>query len=268
MAYFRDSSLNILITTQSSATVRSQERSYSGAKTAEFAHDAHQLIVVARGAVIVGNNSGTCAVAAGRAAWIPARMRHSIEPAPSARVRTLYIYGSRPPSRLRRFGGSCQVLELGPLLRAIADHIHHHGADKHLTAVLIDQLAAARELPLFVPALSSAIGKRVAEVLMADPSDQPRIRDLAGELRVSDRTLERAFAADAGMPVGEWRQRARISRAIGLLAAGMDVKDVALEVGYETPSAFVVAFKKYAGMTPGKLTATKNTKGNEAHEVL
>jgi AraC-like DNA-binding protein len=53
--------------------------------------------------------------------------------------------------------------------------------------------------------------------------------------------------------LGEWRQRARICRAIGLLAAGGTVKDIALEVGYSTPSAFVAVFKRYAGNTPGKL---------------
>ena len=130
-------------------------------------------------------------------------------------------------------------------------------------AVLLDQLAAARELPLFLPALSSPLARRVADTLIADPADTPRIRDLAAGMGVSDRTLERAFAADSGMPLGEWRQRARISRAIALLAGGMDVKDAALEVGYETPSAFVAAFKKYVGMTPGSI-ATKITKGNEA----
>lgn len=145
------------------------------------------------------------------------------------------------------------MLQITPLLRAIVDHVNTHGADKKLFAVLIDQLTSQRELPLFLPSLSSPIAQRVAEALVSDLADTPRIRDLAAEFGVSDRTLERAFVADAQMPLGEWRQRARIGRAIGLLAGGTDVKDVALEVGYETPSAFVVAFKKYVGMTPGKL---------------
>jgi AraC-like DNA-binding protein len=55
------------------------------------------------------------------------------------------------------------------------------------------------------------------------------------------------------MTIGEWRQRSRISRAIQLLAAGGDVKDVALEAGYATSSAFVTAFKKTVGVTPGKV---------------
>ena len=194
---------------------------------------------------MIHHDSGTWAVPAGCGAWIPAGMRHALEPTPSARVRTLYIYGSRTRS--------CVVLELSPLLSALVDHIHHRGSNQHLVAVLLDQLAAVRQLPMFLPRLSSAIAQQVAAALVADPADTPRIRDLAAQLGVSDRTLERAFAADAGMPLGEWRQRARIGRAIALLAGGLDVKDVALEVGYETPSAFVVAFKKYVGKTPGKV---------------
>ncbi len=119
--------------------------------------------------------------------------------------------------------------------------------------MLLDQLAAQRELPLFLPRLSSARAQQVAGVLSSDPADTPRIHHIASELGVSGRTIERAFVADAGLSLGEWRQRARILRAVALLAGGMDVKDVALEVGYETPAAFVVAFSKYAGMTPGRV---------------
>ena len=148
---------------------------------------------------------------------------------------------------------------MSPLLRAIADHIcrlevlrDDDPAAKRLFAVLIDQLADQRELPLFIPVLQTPLTQRVARALGSDPTDTPRIRDLAAALAVSDRTIERAFLADAGMTCGEWRQRSRISRAIALLASGGDVKDVALEVGYATPSAFVAAFKKYVGVTPGR----------------
>lgn len=194
----------------------------------------------------------------GCAAWIPAGLRHSIEPLPCARTRTLYLSIRRPPSRLRRFGGSCAVLDVTPLVRAIVDHVcdtqalRDAAASKHLLAVLLDQLPLQRELPLFVPVLRSPLALRVAEALASDPADTPRIRDLATELGVSNRTLERAFIADAGMSFGEWRQRSRVCRAIAMLAEGQAVKDVALEVGYSTPSAFVAVFKRYAGITPGR----------------
>ena len=150
------------------------------------------------------------------------------------------------------------MLKLTPLVTAIIDHVcntqhaQDAAASKHLLAVFLDQLPQQRELPLFVPALRSPLARRVAEALEADPAGTPRIRDLAAELAVSDRTLERAFVADAGMALGEWRQRSRVCRAIALLAGGQAVKDVALEVGYETASAFVLAFKKFVGTTPGK----------------
>lgn len=150
------------------------------------------------------------------------------------------------------------MLLISPLVRAIVDHVCEAGhvgdaAAKRIAAVLLDQLPHQRELPLFVPVLTSGLAQKVAAAWHADPGDTPRIRDLALGFGVSPRTLERAFITDATMSLGEWRQRTRICRAIALLAGGMPVKDVALEVGYETPSAFVAAFKKYTGTTPGKI---------------
>jgi AraC-like DNA-binding protein len=238
--------------------IRGQHRTFSGEKTAEFAHDDWQLAVAVSGAFVVSNNFGAWTVPVNCAAWIPSRFRHAIEPLPRCVIRTLYLTIRRPPSRLRRFGGSCAVLGVSPLMRAIVDHVCESGdpiadaVSTHLLAVLLDQLPRQRELPLFVPALASPLARRVADALAADPAGTPRIRDLARALVVSDRTLERAFLADVRMPLGEWRLRSRICRAIALLGGGMPVQDVALEVGYATPSAFVAAFKKYAGTTPGR----------------
>jgi len=210
-------------------------------------------MLAVEGALSVTNNFGAWTVPAGCCAWIPAGMRHAITPLPRARTRTVYV-----ASRLIR--RACAVLDVTPLLRAIVDHVcdtppsRDSAAAKHVLAVLRDQLSAQRELPLFVPTLKSPLALGVAAALASDPADTPRIGDLATELGVSNRTLERAFIADAGMPLGEWRQRARISHAIALLAAGGTVQDIALEVGYETPSAFVSAFKKFVGTTPGKVT--------------
>lgn len=176
--------------------------------------------------------------------------------APAARVRTLYLW--RAPAGHGRH--ACAVLTVDPLLRALSEHIWRlevlpadDPPSKRLAAVLIDQVARQRELPLAVPALRSPLARRVADALQADPADTPRIRDLAAGLGVSERTIERAFLADAAMTIGEWRRRSRLTRAIALLAAGRDVREVALEVGYETPSAFVAAFKRSVGATPGKL---------------
>lgn len=209
--------------------------------------------MVVEGAVVVVNFLGAWTVPAGGAAWIPARTRFALDPLPRAAVRTLYI---DPVQRgADASPADLSVLAVSPLLRAIVDHACESpslstASAKALAAVVRDQLPQQRVLPLFVPALTSSLPTRVMAALRSDPEGTPRIHDIAAELGVSSRTLERTFLADAGMPLGEWRQRARVCRAIALLAEGMAVKDVALEVGYETASAFVAAFRKYVGTTP------------------
>jgi AraC-like DNA-binding protein len=208
------------------------------------------------GAIRVRADAGVWTVPPSAAAWMPFGVPFSIAPLPGARTRTVFLR-RRQPARGR---GACQVLHVSPLLRALVDHLDaparpsdDETALRRLRAAVLDQVAAARELPLFVPALAAPLARRVAEALAADPADTPRMRELAAALGVSTRTLERAFVADAKMTLGEWRQRSRVCRAIELLCGGAAVKDVALEAGYETSSAFVAAFKRYTGMTPGKL---------------
>jgi AraC-like DNA-binding protein len=239
-----------------SELARAQDRTLFGQKSPEFAHDWHQITLALDGAFVVRNTSGAWTTPPGAAVWVPAGARHSVEPLPRARSRTIYLRRDL----MRRARQTCAVLALTPLVNAIADHLNTNGAlveidvtAKRLCQVLVDQLAPLAELPLFVPALRSPLAQRVAAALAADPSDTPRMGDLAGALELSGRTIERAFLADASMSVGEWRQRSRVCRAIGLLAEGMAVKDVALETGYATPTAFITAFKKYVGTTPGKL---------------
>jgi AraC-like DNA-binding protein len=53
------------------------------------------------------------------------------------------------------------------------------------------------------------------------------------------------------MSVGRWRQQARLLHAMRLLARGEPVTSIALEVGYESPSAFIATFKSVLGTTPG-----------------
>ena len=51
--------------------------------------------------------------------------------------------------------------------------------------------------------------------------------------------------------VERWRTLARLQAALSMLAAGDPVGRVAGRVGYDTPSAFVAAFRRETGQTPG-----------------
>jgi AraC-like DNA-binding protein len=47
-----------------------------------------------------------------------------------------------------------------------------------------------------------------------------------------------------------WRQQLRLLRAMEMLAAGQSVTTVALDLGYDSPSAFIHAFRRALGKTP------------------
>ena len=50
-----------------------------------------------------------------------------------------------------------------------------------------------------------------------------------------------------------WRQRMRLVSALPALERGERVTDVALGCGYESMSAFISAFGKLFGLSPGEL---------------
>ncbi len=55
-----------------------------------------------------------------------------------------------------------------------------------------------------------------------------------------------------GMTFDRWRTHARLRAALSLLAEGRPVSRVAHTVGYATPSAFLAAFRRTVGTTPGR----------------
>ena len=94
---------------------------------------------------------------------------------------------------------------------------------------------------------------RARQVARRSPATRPargRWRSGAIEVGASGRTLARVFLAGTGLPFGRWRALLRLQAALPALAAGEPVGNVARRVGYETPSAFIAAFRRETGMTP------------------
>ena len=66
------------------------------------------------------------------------------------------------------------------------------------------------------------------------------------------RTLARRFQLEIGMSFGQWRQQVRIMEALRRLGMNESVTTVAIELGYDSPSAFISMFKRSLGQTPGR----------------
>jgi AraC-like DNA-binding protein len=100
--------------------------------------------------------------------------------------------------------------------------------------------------------LDRNVVERVAEVLSDGP---PGITDIAADLAMSPRTLQRRLA-DAGCTFQDLVEKARHELSTNLLAdTHYSLAEVAFLTGFSEQSAFSRAFKRWSGMTPGSYRA-------------
>ena len=217
------------------------------------AHDWHQLIYASEGVMWVQTAQGDWVVPPNRAVWVPAGVEHSIEMTASVFVQTLYL----TPSLRGALPDRCCAVNISPLLRELIRHIVTLGVlDKNdpprarLIGVLLDQLSALPAIPLQLPWPLDERARRAAAWLREHPDDPGVNKQVAKRVALSVRTMERLFQKETGLTFGKWRQQLRLLQALRLLAAGQPVTAVALNVGYESPSAFIAMFKRTLGVTP------------------
>jgi AraC-like DNA-binding protein len=91
---------------------------------------------------------------------------------------------------------------------------------------------------------------RAAGVLSTSAGTRRSLASVARTAGASPRTLQRLFAAETGLTFEKWRQRARLIRSVELLSEGRKVTRVALDVGYDSASAFIAMFRRELGATP------------------
>ncbi len=118
--------------------------------------------------------------------------------------------------------------------------------------VILDQIRALPSAPLHLPRARDRRLLRVTEALRAEPADPRPFDAWARHAGASPRTLARLFLAETGLGFRAWRQRARLLRALVALADDAPVTAVAFEAGYDSPSAFIAAFKREFGATPAR----------------
>lgn len=236
--------------------VRSLAVGYSSATVLEHhSHDWAQLVYASEGVMSVQTEEGVWVVPSHRAVWIPAGIGHSIAMSGWVSMRTLYL----APKLVSGLPRRCCVVAVSPLLRQLILHATAQGplrrevpAHRRLVAFLLDQLRELPAMPLELPMPRDARAVRIALRLRADPSEKLPLDRMAQDAGASRRTLERLFQRETGMSFGRWRQQARLLHAMRLLAGGEPVTSTALEVGYDSPSAFIAAFASALGTTPGR----------------
>jgi len=235
--------------------VRSLATTYGdGFVIGDHGHPWGQLVYATSGVMRVTAGETLWFTPATRAIWLPAGRPHRIVMQGQVAMRTLYL----APEIAGALPDAAVALEVAPLLREMILHVLKRGMlgpegeQGRLAQVLVDLIVRARPQDLSLPLPADRRALILAERLQADPRDRTDLTTLAADAGASLRTLQRIFPAQTGLSLDAWRQKARLVQGAAALAAGTPVTVAALDSGYDSPSAFIAAFKRQFGVTPGR----------------
>ncbi|GMA36005.1 helix-turn-helix domain-containing protein [Demequina litorisediminis] len=239
---------------------------FAVAQTVEWerhAHEhAHEILWGCRGTLTAATDDGFFAVPHALALWIPAGVHHQVTAASGTRFRCTYIDSALPgPSPHATAIAMPELVQ--SLLERLADPPYLAPTPRTHAENLVTSLlepAEVASVDLRMP--RDVRTKAVAERILANPADDQSIEDWGYAVGSSARNLSRLFVADTGLSFAQWRTRARMRRAVELLAADHSVTSVAARVGYASPSAFVQAFRRELGRTPGEYVAARPRAGD------
>ncbi|MGR4009908.1 AraC family transcriptional regulator [Leucobacter sp. 1207-22] len=221
---------------------------------ARHSHPEHELLWTDRGVVTMVTGGRQWTVTPGIGLWIPAGMEHEGSSRESTEIRTTYF----APESWTRTWDKPVAVRLVPAARELLIHLKNTrmSVQQRLRAqqVCVDMLELNDSLDLDVPIPEDQRLALLVEKVLGDPADDRSLEQWASLLNMTSRTLTRAFSAEVAMSFTQWRRLVRMRAALGALTDGDSVKYVARRVGYSTTSAFVTAFRKTVGCTPGEFT--------------
>ncbi|MGV9677392.1 AraC family transcriptional regulator [Nocardia sp. NPDC003482] len=229
-------------------------------------HPQHQIAWAAQGVLSVEVEGGLWVLPPTRALWIPGGTPHRTGTSGGAAMRGIFV----EPDRCRVAFGGPALLRVSGLLHELFDYLTAGDMYRvrepvasdldaarraRAEAVVFDLLEPVEVIPVGAPMPTDPRARRVAEALLRDPADDRTLARFAPEAAASPRTLARVFLAETGITFGQWRTQARLAASLPLLAAGLPVARIAERVGYATPSAYVAAFRRAVGVSPGRYFA-------------
>jgi AraC-like DNA-binding protein/mannose-6-phosphate isomerase-like protein (cupin superfamily) len=218
-------------------------------------HKSAQLLYASEGVMTVTTNMGNWVVPPERAVWVPMHTQHKILTFGRLSMRTLYIKSGAVTGLPKQ----CCVVTVSRLLRELILHATSipqrydlNGPDARLMSVILDQIQSLPVTPLELRIPQDSRVSKIYEALVDNPADNRSLEDWGHKVGACSRTLTRLFQAETAMSFRQWRQQFRILEALKRLGQRESITNIALDLGYDSPSAFICMFKKALGKTPGQ----------------
>ena len=233
-----------------------------GELSAPHRHRYGQLIYAISGMLVVRAPTGSWIVPSQRGVWVPPLVEHAVEMLADTRMRSAYL----DTELSRRITGPCRVINVSNLLRELILYAvdREAGLARNLDAavglVIAQLISDAAAFPLAVPIPDDPRLQAIYRDLADNPSDQRSFAQWARLAGATERTLIRRLKSETGMTFRVWRQQIRLLSSLERLARGEPVTTVALDVGYNTPSGFITAFRQSLGTTPASYFGTEQAR--------
>lgn len=225
----------------------------SGEVFARHTHDDGQFAYAATGGISMFTDKGNWIVPARRAIWVPANIGHEMHM--HGAVTMLNAFIGHGAAVLAALPAHCQVYGVSALLTQLFDAMMAlpTGASPRrvrLEALLLDELSGMPRLPLNVPLSEDPRLSKACRHMLHMPTQAMSIDEMAKMANMSRRTFTRRFREATGVSFVAWRQQVCLLEALSRLSQGASVKDVSVDLGYSSTSAFSAAFKQFLGDSP------------------
>lgn len=217
------------------------------------AHQWNQFIYAISGTLVVTVADSWYVISPEQAIWVPTGLPHTTGTLNGAQFRSLCIQDV-PELNMP----DCNtVYSVSPLLRELIIELRHIGREPNVEAyrtqlhtLIYAQLQRLSVHPFHLPWPRSPMLRKLCEALYAHPADARNLDEWGHALGASARTLSRRFEQEMGLSLRDWRYRLRVFLAIEWLGGGRNITDIALDLGYATPSAFAYMFRQETGYSP------------------
>ncbi len=224
-------------------------------------HPEGQLSFIADGALRLTARGGAWIVPKGRIIWIPPKVRHAFSVSGVSTSWQVLLPAPLTQSLPKRVS----ILSVSPLLFAALESLIMEQAGQncqtriqHLMAVIRDDLERTEARPLGLQIPRSAALRKATDSLLLNPADTRSVGTWARQLGMSRRSFTRHFLRETGSSFAKWQRTLKLQEALEQLLKGHEVSHVALELEYTSVSAFVAAFRKHYGNSPGRFVRDRN----------
>lgn len=216
-------------------------------------HPRGQLLWAEKGILRVSGENAVWVVPSSHAMWIPSGSPHQVSSETDSIIRNLYI---DPSYAVRTDEKSIVMVTMSTLLQEVILRLtdkSHPMKDTHtkrLGLVAIDELETLKPFDNFIQSGNDPRLQRLISYVVQHPNQNDPLPTLSKLAGASVRTIERLFKTETGMTFRQWRSRFKLMNSLIPLSQGESSTFVAHELGYQSVSSFISAFKNQFGCTP------------------